>query len=175
MEDNLEKIKYPIGKFNCPAKITSEQINSWINDIEEFTNSLNKTYENLDKNLLNKSYRQGGWTINQIIHHLFDSHVNAYIRTKLILTEDKPTIKPYDENAWSDLQDINSVPAEVSINLIDGLHKRWMALVRTLKPSDFKKEMYHPEHKRNIPLDELLGMYAWHGKHHLAHILSVKK
>jgi hypothetical protein len=126
--------------------------------------------QGVDDAALDRSYRDGGWTIRQLAHHLPDSHMNGYIRFKLALTEDTPTIKPYDENRWSELPDVFSTPVDASLSLLAGLHVRWTAILRSMTDADFAREYVHPEHGRRFSLDEALQSYAWHGDHHVAHI-----
>ncbi len=124
---------------------------------------------------LNTPYRPGGWTARQVAHHVPESHMNAYIRFKLALTEQNPTIKPYDEDAWSKLADVSREPVETSIVLLEALHKRWVTLLETMKPEDFARTVVHPEYGKQMSLDELLQMYAWHGKHHAAHVTTLRQ
>ena len=118
---------------------------------------------------LDSTYREGSWTLRQVVHHLADSHVNSYTRFRLALTEEHPTIKPYDENKWAALEDARAMPVEVSLKLLEALHSRWVALLRSLKPADYDRTIDHPENG-TMTIDQLLAMYAWHGEHHVAHI-----
>ena len=170
MTDDLEKLRYPIGRFKFPDNITQAQAKQWISEIEELPRQLAKIVEPLDEDQLNSRYREGGWTVRQLVHHLFDSHVNSYVRFKLTLTEDTPTIKPYFEDRWAELPDNKLVPVQISLELLINLHIRWAALLKALSWEDLQKEFYHPENKRNVKLVQNLALYAWHGKHHLAHV-----
>jgi hypothetical protein len=169
-----KNLQYPIGEFIAPKQVSEEDINQWILDIEETPELLKMALEGLSQPLIDMSYRPGGWTVRQIIHHLADSHMNSYIRFKLALTEDKPTIKVYDEKSWAAMPDSTQMPLEVSIQLIESLHKRWSHLLRSMSPTDFEKTFYHPELKIHIPLSINLALYSWHGKHHIEHIKLVK-
>jgi uncharacterized damage-inducible protein DinB len=128
----------------------------------------------LKDNQLNTQYREGGWTVRQVVHHVPDSHLNAYIRFKWAMTEENPTIKPYDETAWAALKDSELTPVEVSLNLLESLHSRWAVLLRSLKPEDFQRKFVHPDSGPH-DLDWLLNLYSWHGNHHLAHITSLRE
>src|SRR6476620_9464894 len=127
----------------------------------------------LDDAQLDTPYRPGGWTVRQVVHHVPDSHLNAYTRIKLALTEDEPTIKPYEEARWAELPDARTGPIEISLALLEALHRRWVLLLRELQPADFTRQFRHPEHGRAMSLDEVLALYAWHGRHHVAHITSL--
>jgi len=167
---NLEKHKYPIGKFVKPTTITSGHIQEWIETIEKLPDELSQIVPNLSSDQLQTPYRPDGWTAEQVIHHLADSHMNAYIRCKLALTEEHPTIKPYFENRWAELKDGKQFPVMISLQLLTALHFRWVYLLRSLYETDFRKSFFHPESKRIILLEEVIGVYAWHGRHHTAHI-----
>ncbi len=164
--------RYPIGKFSFPHSSTAEQRSLWIAEIAEAPAKLRATAEGLDTAQLDTPYRDGGWTARQVIHHLPDSHMNAYIRFKLALTEDEPAVKPYDEAAWARLGDTQSTPVETSLVLLEALHDRWARLLRMLDEAAFARTFRHPE-LGLIRLDQYLALYAWHGKHHVAHIASV--
>ena len=127
----------------------------------------------LENAQLDTPYRDGGWSVRQVVHHIADSHINSIVRFKLALTEDTPTIRPYDEALWAELGDARSAPVELSLALIDALHARWAVMLRGMTAEDFKRTFHHPEHDRTFPLDRTLAMYAWHGKHHIAHITSL--
>ncbi|MHB1922420.1 MAG: YfiT family bacillithiol transferase [Chitinophagaceae bacterium] len=172
---DLEDLKYPIGKFVPPTKYTREDIDSWIVDLKHFPQNLELTVQSLDAFQLNTPYRPDGWTVQQLLHHLPDSHMNAYIRFKLGLTELNPTIKPYQENLWANLPDSHSTPVNVSLTLLHALHLRWTNLLIGMDLSDFEKTVFHPERKSNIKLKEMLAMYSWHGQHHLAQISRLKE
>ena len=163
-------MKYPIGPFTAPNEITSEMIQKWIEEIETFPQLLRDAIQNLTEKQLDTPYREGGWTVRQVVHHCADSHMNSFIRFKLALTEDNPTIKGYDEAKWAALPDGSQLAIEPSLKLLEGLHQRWVALLKSLGPEDFKKTFFHPEKQKSIPLDKTIALYAWHGKHHLGHV-----
>lgn len=167
-------LRYPIGKFKKKIVVTELMINELISDIESLPALLLTAVYALTPEQLDTRYRPEGWTIRQVIHHLPDSHLQAYVRFKLALTEENPAIKTYKENLWAELKDTFEAPIEVSINLLDSLHKRWTVLLKSLSPEQFDKTFYHPEWE-NISLRTTLALYAWHGKHHLAHITSIKE
>lgn len=166
----MEHLKYPIGKFKYGKSYTDEDNKKHISIIAEFPNELKLLVNQLSPPLLEKSYRAGGWSAKQIIHHIADSHLNAYIRTKLTLTEDSPTIKPYNQDLWANLEDGKNAPIEFSLQLIESIHKRWVILLNTLTEKDLQRKYVHPEYNREFKLDELLALYAWHGKQHYAHL-----
>jgi len=165
-----ETLKYPIGKFQKPDRITLETIGRWIDEIEHLPTQLRILVQELDEKTLNTTYRPGGWTIRQVIHHLPDSHMNSYIRFRWALTEDKPTIKAYYEDRWAELPDAKSANIEISLILLEAIHIRWSLLLRSLELEELHRSFIHPETKKKVRLDENIGIYAWHGKHHLAHI-----
>ncbi|MFZ5553283.1 MAG: YfiT family bacillithiol transferase [Bacteroidota bacterium] len=173
--ENTEKLKYPIGRYTKPAAVTTERIEEWKKSIETFPERLRKETENLTDAELNYRYRPESWTIRQLIHHCADSHMNAFIRFKLALTEDHPTVKPYDENKWSELLDTKIGLPDFSVKIIEGLHHRWVLVLQSMSSSDYKKTFYHPENKNTVSLDECLAQYAWHAEHHLAHIIQAKQ
>jgi len=174
-EQELEKAKHPIGFFVKPDKITKEIMKDYISSISTLPDRLRKATPHLTNEQLDTSYRPGGWTIRQLVHHLADAHINGYIRFKLALTEESPTVKPYDENKWSELIDAQTLPVEPSLKLIEGLHDRWTVLLNSMTEEDFAKSYFHPEHGKHLCLDEVLGEYAWHSDHHLAQITELKK
>jgi len=171
----MEKLQYPIGKFQKPIIITDVELRNWISEIEEFPNHLRKATQDLYNPQLDTPYRPEGWTIRQVVHHCADSHMNSFIRFKLALTEENPTIKPYWEDRWAELPDSKSMPIEFSIQLLESLHARWVVLLRSLSESDFAKTFVHPEHGKIFTLAENTGIYAWHCNHHLAHIAELRK
>ncbi len=166
--------KYPIGKYE-PQPFSQEQKEKWLLDIKFLPEELERALLNLDAAQLQTPYREGGWTVQQLVHHVADSHLNAYIRFKLGLTETNPVIKPYEEKEWVLLADIEQVPVNVSITLLHALHQRWYSAIKDLKDSDWERTVVHPEHGRQMSLWLLLGLYAWHGKHHTAHITSLRE
>jgi len=163
--------RYPIGPFVRPEHLTEEVVNSWINEIKEWPARLRQAAGTLTDEQLDTPYREGGWTIRQVVHHTADSHMNAFIRFKLALTETAPVIKPYDEAAWANLPD-SGLPIEESLVLLDALHKRWVVLLSNLSKADLEKTFIHPD-SGTVTVGENIGMYAWHGRHHLAHITSL--
>lgn len=160
--------RYPIGKFKHEGTITDKMIEEWISEIEDLPGLLQDAVRSLDKEQLDIPYRSGGWTVRQVVHHLADSHMNAYVRFKLALTEENPIIKPYDEGKWAELPDYN-LPVDISLLLLEALHKRWTNLLHNLSPADMKKVFIHPD-SGEVSVGEGIGSYAWHGRHHLAHI-----
>lgn len=175
MEDHLEKHSYPIGRFVPAETYTPRLLEAWIGSIRSIPLLLDYCIENLDEAQLNTPYREGGWTIVQVIHHIADSHMNAYVRLKLALTEDKPTIKPYEEQLWAELPDVFDVPVNVSITLIHALHRRWTSMLVLMKDEDWTREYYHPASQQYMPLWQMTNNYSWHGKHHAEQILSLRK
>ena len=174
-EINIEELKYPIGKFKKPEAITPVTVAAWIEDIAQLPAQLRASVADLTEEQLDTPYRPGGWTIRQVVHHLADSHMNSYVRYKLAMTEDNPTIKAYDQPAWGELYDSKTVPVELSLMLLEGLHIRWAIFLNSLKTEDWKRTFFHPESNRKFALDFNLAIYSWHGKHHLAHIENLKK
>lgn len=175
MEDQqMEDLKYPIGKFSEPAHIDQALIKSCIADIASFPEKLKKVVENLSGKQLDTAYRPQGWTIRQVVHHCADSHMNSWIRFKLILTETKPVIKPYYEDRWADLPDSKIMDIEPALLLLRGLHTKWVFLLQSLTKTDLEKVFVHPEHGKEYSLDVVITLYAWHCNHHLAHITSLK-
>lgn len=165
-------LSYPIGKFECPENITDELLQQAINDIHELPQRLQAAVKNLDNNQIDAPYRPGGWTIRQLIHHIADSHMNAFTRFKLALTENNPTIKPYQEAQWAEMSDYKDVPIQVSLHLILPLHFRWTALLQSMTTNDFERTYYHPEDQQTVRLDQATLMYSWHSRHHLQHVLN---
>ncbi|MEB2778880.1 putative metal-dependent hydrolase [Algoriphagus sp. C2-6-M1] len=166
---DIELLKYPIGKFLKPENISDQNLQEASSYLRSYPAYLEETVKELSKDQLDTPYRPGGWTVKQVLHHLSDSHMNALIRFKLALTEDNPTIKPYEEAAWAKMSDY-SLPIEASLNLIDGIHFKWAVILESMTPSDFEKTYFHPESQLSVPLSEVTLMYHWHSMHHLAHI-----
>ncbi|MCM3118720.1 bacillithiol transferase BstA [Neobacillus sp. MER 74] len=166
-------LKYPIGKFQFNGVITDSVTKDWINDIENLPRLLRDAVKDLNNEQLDTPYRTEGWTVRQVIHHLADSHMNAYVRFKLALTEEIPVIKPYDETNWAELSDYK-LPIDISLSLLEALHKRWTNLLRSLSPTDMKKTFIHPDSGK-VYVGKNIGIYAWHGRHHLGHITSLRK
>lgn len=166
--------RYPIGNFAMPGTVTHARRLQAMDEIASLPDKMRAAVKGFDETQLDTPYRAGGWTVRQLVHHVPDSHLNAYVRLKLALTEDKPTIKPYDEDAWSKLADSKSTPIEVSFALLTAVHDRWDRIWRSLKQEQFARPLIHPESgERNI--DWLLFLYEWHGKHHTAHITELRK
>jgi hypothetical protein len=166
--------RYPIGKFEMPKEITPALRQSAIGEIAETPAKIRIAVRGLTDAQLETPYRDGGWTVRQVVHHVPDSHMNAYIRLRFALTETAPTIKPYEEGAWANLEDAKNAPVDVSLNLLDALHERWVRLLRSLKPEDYARTLVHPEHGVRT-VDWVLFLYAWHGRHHTAHITELRK
>lgn len=161
---------YPIGKLNQPKEFTEDIITKMVHDIRVLPKHLKKVCKKIKKkDELQLSYRDGGWSIEQIVHHIADSHMNAFIRFKMALTENNPTIKPYDENLWSETADIQ-LPIKTSIKLLKALHEKWTSLLENMDKNDFKRTYFHPGYNTKSTLEEVLAVYAWHGKHHVAQI-----
>lgn len=167
-------IRYPIEKFDEKTIVTSGNRGRFIDEIAEAPAKLRVAIKGLSEEQLDTPYRLGGWTVRQVVHHLPDSHLNAYVRFKLGLTEEQPLIKTYDEAAWADLFDSRNTPVETSLTLLESLHERWVTLLRSLGDTDFERKINHPEWGL-MNLSTLLALYAWHGKHHVAHITSLKE
>ncbi len=173
----LEELKYPIGKANIPENITKKNIESWISDIERFPHELEFLVRDLSENQLETTYREGGWTIRQVIHHCYDSHHNSYMRFKWALTEEQPIIKAYYEERWAELLDSKHSPILLTIDALKGLHAKWVYLLRMLTDKDLGKSFVHPDGKQAVSLKKNIGIYAWHCQHHFAHIeqLMIRK
>jgi uncharacterized damage-inducible protein DinB len=175
MSVDTTDVRYPIGKFQIQPYSEELRI-AMVRDIKFLPGDLEIAIQNLDEHQFNTPYREGGWTVNQLVHHIADSHMNAYIRFKLAVTEDNPVIKPYEESEWAKLSDVETVPVNVSVTLLHALHRRWHAFVESLNEMQYiNKTVYHPEQKREMSLWMLLGLYSWHGKHHVAHITALKE
>lgn len=178
MSENTD-LRYPIGKLAdqpySQAEYDEQLKESLLQEIKVLPQALEYAIINLDAAQLETPYRPGGWTVQQVVHHVPDSHMNAYIRFKLGLTEDNPAIKPYDEAAWAELGDSTHTPVNISLTLLHALHARWFELLKSMNREDWKKTVYHPEHKKDISLWGFLKTYAWHGKHHVAHINALRK
>lgn len=175
MEYTLEELRYPIGKYQKPENFNPGLKDEWIAAISSLPDWLESCVENLDEAQLKTPYRPGGWTVIQTIHHIADSHMNAYVRLKLALTEDIPQIKPYEEALWAELPDVHIVPVNVSLTLLHALHRRWVAVLKNMKPADWNRSFYHPDQRRNIPLWEMTALYAWHGKHHMEQVRRLRQ
>lgn len=167
-------LRFPVGKFTRPESLTPEQRKAAVVTIAEAPARLKAALKGLNEKQLDTPYRPDGWTVRQVVHHIADSHMNAFTRFKLGLTEDVPTIKPYDETKWAELDDGKSTLVEESVQLLTGLHARWVYLLEHMKPSDFARTINHPEWKQPMSLDTLLALYEWHSRHHVAHITALR-
>jgi uncharacterized damage-inducible protein DinB len=166
--------RYPAGKFENPKDVTPALRNEAIEEIAATPAKVRAAVNGLNDGQLDTPYREGGWTVRQVVHHLADSHMNAYIRWRLALTEREPTIKPYEEAAWAQLEDAAHAPVELSLRLLEPLHERWVRMLRSVKAEEFARTFRHPEHGVKT-LDWMLFLYQWHGRHHTAHITELKK
>jgi hypothetical protein len=162
--------RYPIGPFVFPAAVDRDLLNTWIDEMERLPDQLRALVEPLSEEQLETPYRAHGWTIRQVVHHLADSHLHAYVRVKLALTEDNPTVKPYFEDRWNETPEVAELPVGYSLVLLHALQYRWTFLLRRLDFADFQRTFFHPERNERLSLAYVTGMYAWHGKHHLKHI-----
>ena len=170
----MTDLRYPIGEFAYEGPTTPEQRQELLHNIEQAPGRLREAVKGLSERQLDTPYRPQGWTVRQVAHHVPDSHLNAYIRFKLALTEEEPTIKPYAEDRWARLADTQATPVEVSLALLDSLHDRWVRLMRSFEPDDWKRTFRHPE-RGVVSLEMNLAIYAWHGRHHVAHITSLRE
>lgn len=170
----MTDLRYPVGKFTYEGPPTLDQREEFLHQIEQAPSQLRAAVKGLSQQQLDTPYRPEGWKVREVAHHLPDSHLNAYIRFKLALTEDEPTIKPYAEDRWARLADTQATPVEVSLALLDSLHDRWVRLLRSLRPEDWKRAFRHPE-LGLVTLEKNLALYAWHGRHHVAHITSLRQ
>jgi len=166
--------QYPVGKFRAPEKATQADREQWIESIATAPARFRDAASSLTTTELDTPYREGGWTARQVIHHVPESHMNAYIRFKLALTEDNPVIKPYDEAAWARLEDVAVAPIQASLNLLEALHERWVVLMRGMSEADWQRKYVHPEYGNARTLEYTLALYAWHGDHHVGHVRSVQ-
>jgi uncharacterized damage-inducible protein DinB len=166
--------RYPIGKFSFDGTLTANQKTQYLNDIEQAPGKLRDALKGLSDQQLNTPYRDGGWTVRQVTHHVPDSHMNAYIRFKLALTEDEPTIRPYMEDRWAELPEAKQAPIDVSLALLDSLHQRWTMMLRNISDADWKRNFQHPE-MGLLSLEKTLALYAWHGRHHVAHVTTLRE
>jgi hypothetical protein len=173
MMDSIETLRFPVGRFQPSRDIDPSGCSRWIDEIEKAPRAMRDAVAGLNDPQLDTPYRPEGWTVRQVVHHLADSHINSIIRMKFALTEDEPTIKPYDEVAWAQLPDSCAAPVDVSLRLLDALHERWVYLLRSLPAAAFDRAFIHPENGC-IPLSVAVAFYAWHGRHHVAHITSLR-
>ena len=172
---SLETLRYPVGKFIFPDNVSTEELSEMIKTIEELPSKLRSAVSNMSEEQLNTPYRDGGWTVGQVVHHLFDSHSNSYTRMKLAMTEDNPTIKPYMEARWAELEDGKNAPVELGLNLLELLHARWLIFLRSLTEQDLQRTFIHPDNQRSQTIAQTIALYAWHSRHHLSHITELKK
>lgn len=172
--ESITDLRFPIGKYE--AQPFSEALkDQWLAEIRFLPNALEQAVHNLDEQQLQTPYREGGWTVQQLVHHVADSHMNAYIRFKLGYTEDNPTIRPYDEKLWAPLPDAENLPINISITLLYALHQRWHEFLKHFRTADWERTVYHPEYKKSFTLWQFLGLYAWHSRHHVAHIQGLRE
>ena len=171
---DLDSLRYPIGKFVIPTQFSNEIIKDWIQQIASLPARLKEEVENLNDDQLDTPYRPDGWTVRQVVNHCADSHMNALLRFKLTLTEDKPVIKPYIEQLWAELQDSKNMPIAPALATVEGVHSRLVVLLKSMTEEDFDRSYIHPQYQREYKLKEVLALYAWHGNHHLAHITQLK-
>ena len=170
----MDDLRYPIGKADLDTPMTPERRRQAIAEVEAAPAALRNAIRGLSAAQLETPYRPGGWTVRQVVHHVPDSHLNAYMRFKQALTEDFPVIMAYDEAKWAALPDVGAVPIEVSLNLLDNTHARWGAILRSMGPAEFARGYTHPEYNRRFTLDQGLALYAWHGRHHVGHITALR-
>lgn len=166
--------RYPIGKFN-PKEYSEQQKEEWLADIKFLPQAVENAISNLDEQQLQTPYREGGWTVHQLVHHIADSHMNAYIRFKLGYTENNPTIKPYEEQLWAETADVKNLPINISLTILHAVHTRLHEFLSSFKDEDWQRTLFHPEHKKEFTLWHFLGMYSWHSRHHTAHITSLRE
>jgi hypothetical protein len=170
----MENLQYPVGHFKWSGTASEEQLRQWIDEIAAAPAQLRTAVSGLSPQQIDTPYRPGGWTVRQVVHHVPDSHLNSYVRFRLALTEQAPTIKPYDQQRWAELQDSRTAPIEVSLSLLESLHERWTLLLRSLTAPDWKRTFRHPE-LGLVTLEQNAALYAWHGRHHVAHINSLRE
>lgn len=169
----MEELKYPIGKY-AEQPYSDKKLQEWLLDIKTLPNRVESAITNLDEAQLQTPYRPGGWTVHEVVHHLADSHMNAYARFKFGLTEENPTIKPYDEQAWAKLSDTKNLPVNISVTLLFALHSRWYELLKNINDDEWERTVFHPGSQKQMTLWYMLGSYAWHGMHHTAHITRLR-
>ena len=169
----MEELKYPIGKY-IEQPFSDALCKEWLLDIQTLPLQMEYAVLNLDEAQLNTPYREGGWTVQQVVHHVADSHMNAYIRFKLGLTENNPAIKPYEQDKWAEMEDTKNIPINISLTLLHALHTRWYEVLRHITEEQYQRTLFHPEYNKTMTLWYLLGMYAWHSRHHVAHITTLR-
>lgn len=170
----MADLQYPVGKFQPKSEITNEERQQMIRQIMDAPSKMRAAVKGLSDKQLDTPYRAGGWTVRQVVHHVADSHMNAYVRFKLGMTEEHPTIKPYEQQIWAELPDARTASVDISLDLLESLHKRWVLFLKSMKPADFARTINHPESGVQN-LDRVLQLYAWHGRHHTAHITSLRE
>lgn len=170
----MDNQQYPIGKY-VEQPFSEKQLQEWLNDIRFLPENLEHAVLNLDEAQLETPYREGGWTVKQLVHHVADSHMNAYIRFKLGLSEENPTIKPYNQDAWAQMPDTKNLPINLSFTILHALHRRWYEILINISTEQWNRTVVHPEYNKQMTLWYLLGMYAWHSRHHTAHINSLRE
>ncbi len=166
--------RYPVGQFEWPGKVDEGQRRKFAEQVAETPAHVRAAVKGLSDAQLDTPYREGGWTVRQLVHHLADSHLNAYVRFKLALTEENPPVKTYEQQIWAELPDAKTSPIEPSLTLLESLHKRWSLMFQAMKPADFARTFQHPEWGK-VSLEQVLAQYAWHGRHHVAHITELRK
>ena len=169
----MDDLRYPVGKFSYSGPASETDLHVWLSQIAETPALLRDAVSGLTAAQLDTPYRSEGWTVRQVVHHMADSHMNSYVRFRLALTEDEPVVKPYHEDLWAQLNDANSAPVELSLDLLDSLHQRWMLLLNSLGPAELARTFRHPA-MGLVTLEKNVALYAWHGRHHVAHITSLK-
>lgn len=174
VQDSSADLRFPTGRFQRPASLDADARARAIDIVAATPARLREAVRGLSDEQIDTEYRPGGWTVRQVVHHVPDSHLNAYVRFKLALTENEPTIKPYEENAWAQLADVKVVPIATSLTLLDAIHERWLAILRAMSASDFERTLNHPDNGRQR-LDQVLALYAWHGPHHVAHVTTLRE
>jgi hypothetical protein len=170
----MDDLRYPVGKFRFPESVSAPELTRFVDEIADTPARLRAAIAGLDDAQLDTPYRPGGWTVRQVAHHVPDSHINSYMRFRLALTEEEPVIKPYEEKRWAELPDARTLPVEVSLALLENLHARWVPLLRSLSAADWKRNFRHPE-LGLVSLENNAALYAWHGRHHVAHVAALRK
>lgn len=174
-QQDVDRLRYPVGKYRRPEGLSTSNLQEYIEVISQYPALVRQEVTGLTDEELKWTYRPDGWNIRQVVHHTADSHMNAFVRFKLALTESTPAIKPYLEHLWAKLPDTTDVAVEASLKILEGLHLRWSTLLRSLSDADFQKKYFHPEQKKEVALLDVVALYAWHCKHHLAHVQQAKK
>jgi uncharacterized damage-inducible protein DinB len=171
---DMENLRYPVGRLDLDTPISEADHTRLIEAIASTPGNLRQAVSGLSAEQMATPYREGGWTVSQLVHHVAESHMQAYSRCKFALTEEKPIIKPYDEAKWAETPDVAATPAEVSLSLLEALQERWVNLLRGLSDEQMQRAFFHPEHGRLITIERMLDMYAWHGRHHVAHVTKLR-